>query len=386
MKKTLFITLIVSLLFYSCNNGESTVQISLENTLDFNRSEIVSVPIEKISSQGIDLNKNILVVNDKGTNIPFQLTERELLINAEIAAKNTIELLVKNTNDTISFDFETSAFSRFVPERIDDYTWENNKVAFRTYGPEAQRLKENNQKGGTLSSGIDCWLKRVEYPIIDKWYKNFVEGKTYHKDYGEGLDNYHVGTTRGCGGIGIFKEDSLYTSKNFTKWKTIQNGPLRTQFELEYTNWGPNNLIRNERKLITLDHNSNLMKVEVILDSETTIDNLTLGIAIHDNSLAETIENGSQGWYGIWTEHFDSQLGTAVLLDPKQVIGFKDYRIDVKDRSHLFVTAKPEGNKIMYYTGFGWVKSKQFDNMKDWETYLNTFAKRLNNPIVLKHK
>ena len=31
-------------------------------------------------------------------------------------------------------------YSRIVPTRIDDYTWENDRVAFRTYGPAAQVL------------------------------------------------------------------------------------------------------------------------------------------------------------------------------------------------------------------------------------------------------
>ena len=53
-------------------------------------------------------------------------------------------------------------FARYVPERIDDFAWENDKIAFRAYGPKARKGAEN--------SGIDCWLKRVEYPIIDKWY------------------------------------------------------------------------------------------------------------------------------------------------------------------------------------------------------------------------
>ena len=52
--------------------------------------------------------------------------------------------------------------SRFVPERKDDFAFENDKVAFRIYGPALKDSKEN--------SGIDCWLKRVDYPTIDKWY------------------------------------------------------------------------------------------------------------------------------------------------------------------------------------------------------------------------
>ena len=57
---------------------------------------------------------------------------------------------------------EARTHCRFVPERLDDFAWENVKIAFRAYGLAARDRTEN--------SGIDCWLKRVDYPIIDKWY------------------------------------------------------------------------------------------------------------------------------------------------------------------------------------------------------------------------
>ena len=68
-----------------------------------------------------------------------------------------------------------NCYSRIVPERIDDYAWENDKVAFRTYGPAAQKLVEQGKKGGIISSGIDCWLKKVNYPVINKWYNDSEE-------------------------------------------------------------------------------------------------------------------------------------------------------------------------------------------------------------------
>ncbi len=46
--------------------------------------------------------------------------------------------------------------ARFVPERMDDFAFENDKVAFRVYGPALKNSQENN--------GTDCWLKRVDYP------------------------------------------------------------------------------------------------------------------------------------------------------------------------------------------------------------------------------
>ena len=48
-----------------------------------------------------------------------------------------------------SQDTTERCFSRFVPERTDDYAWENDRVAFRTFGPTAQKMIEENVKGHT---------------------------------------------------------------------------------------------------------------------------------------------------------------------------------------------------------------------------------------------
>ncbi|QBG48089.1 DUF4861 domain-containing protein [Verrucomicrobia bacterium S94] len=57
--------------------------------------------------------------------------------------------------------FAPATFCRYVPERADDFVWENDKAAFRMYGPTFLKGKED--------SGIDCWLKRVDYVRI--WQK-----------------------------------------------------------------------------------------------------------------------------------------------------------------------------------------------------------------------
>lgn len=87
---------------------------------------------------------------------------------------------------------EPMAYGRFVPDREDDFAWENDKVAFRVYGPAS--------RGVGPVSGVDAWFKKVDYPIIDKWYAERLEGKSYHEDRGEGYDPFHVGPTRGVGG------------------------------------------------------------------------------------------------------------------------------------------------------------------------------------------
>ena len=96
-------------------------------------------------------------------------------------------------------DYSVLCYGRHAPERQDDFTWENDKVAFRMYGPECG-------KAGGVLSGIDIWSKQVDYPIIDLWYERNDAGEDYHTDRGEGADFYKVGRTLGAGGLGGFAQ------------------------------------------------------------------------------------------------------------------------------------------------------------------------------------
>src|ERR1700722_2596961 len=77
------------------------------------------------------------------------------------------------------------AYGRFVRERFDDFAWENDNIAHRTYGTALITWK-----GEPLTaSSIDIWSKRVPYLVIDKWYML----DNYHVDTGEGCDDYTSG-------------------------------------------------------------------------------------------------------------------------------------------------------------------------------------------------
>lgn len=343
----------------------------------------MQVPAEQLQKAGIQDLKKVEITDQSGTRMLTQITNDEKLLFQASVEPNSESTYTVRSLDQPAGDMKTkvSTYSRIVPERIDDYAWENDKVAFRTYGPEAQRITEANEPGGTLSSGIDCWLKRVDYPIINKWYKQDKEGISYHKDHGEGLDNYHVGPSRGCGGTGIFRNDTLYTSKNFQRWNTIDEGPLQTNFTLSYDPWTADDLsIREEEKKFSLDLGNNLVRVELTLKGDQDIDQATVGIAIHDPNANVTADKEA-GWFSVWSPHEGSEIGTSVVVDPQYVAGFKEFRTDEKDKSHLFVHIKPIDGKFVYYTGFTWMKSEQFKGQEEWQNYLGQFSKRLASPL-----
>ena len=125
-------------------------------------------------------------------------------------------------------------YARTVPERYDDIAWENDRIAHRMYGAALNSPAAGGER--LRGSGIDVWAKRVQYPIIDRWYAKGHD--QFHKDEeGEGLDLYSIGGSRGAGGTGIWDGSKLWTSDNFTNARVLVNGPRYATFQLTYAPW-----------------------------------------------------------------------------------------------------------------------------------------------------
>jgi len=303
------------------------------------------------------------------------------LFQPKIKASSSKKYELVLNNDLKTKEPIAYCYSRFVPERTDDYAWENNKVAFRTYGPVAQKMVEDKVKGGTLTSGIDAWLKRVEYPILNKWYEKYTTGTgTYHKDTGEGLDNFHVGDSRGIGGVAVKIDTTYYFSKNFVSWKTITTGPIRTSFVLNYADWDAAGNKITELKHISLDYGSFLSRFEIEVSGTNSI---STGITLHNND-GKTEGNLKAGWIDYWQPIDDSELGTGIVFPKNAAISFEKYVVAKKDLCNLYVNLNVTDNKVVYYTGFGWKKQGEFTTKEAWENYLGQYATKINNPLIVK--
>lgn len=384
------------LLFSAILAGSFTVQsqnkiITISNNLKVDR-EFETVELTK-KSLGLasDAKLENYAVKNSSTNsfLETQTVDNDgdgimdvLLFQPKIKAssKQDFEVFV-GTNPSASK--MVNCYSRFVPERTDDYAWENNKVAFRTYGPVAQKMVEDKIPGGTLTSGIDAWLKRVDYPIINKWYEKATNGTgTYHKDTGEGLDNFHVGDSRGVGGIAVNIDGKYYFSKNFTSWKTITTGPIRTSFILTYADWDAKGNKITESKLISLDYGSQLSRFEINITGTKSI---AAGLTLHDKK--GTIGTDlKKGWLSYWEPLEDSEIGTGLVAPNNTLTSFDNHVTDEKDLSNLYGNITVKNGKAIYYVGFGWKKGSPFQTKQEWETYLTSFAEKVNNPLIVKVK
>lgn len=380
--------LVCSFLAIGCSEKKENKKISIENNLSIERnSEIIELSksdlkIDDLTSVGVkevqssELQITQLVDNDGDGTMDVLLFQPKVKGNS----KNIYEIVeIKKEERPES---ELVCYSRFVPERTDDYTWENDKVAFRVYGPVAQQIQESGKKGGTLSSGVDAWLKKVEYPIINKWYHEELVSKvsSYHKDTGEGCDNFHVGVSRGVGGIAVKNEDEFYYSKNYTKWRTITTGPLRTSFYLEYESWDAGGKLIKESKIVSLDKGNNFSKFETSIEGSESI---SVGLTLHEKD-GEVVGNVGNGWVSYWQPHLGSELGTAIVAAKGTFKDFEKYDVETKDLSNAYAHLNVSGSKVTYYAGFAWKESKQYPTQESWEAHLNLVSEQINNPLILK--
>lgn len=384
------IGLVVGCKTESAKNDQQTV--SVQNKLDFAREEVVAIDKKDISAFLKGKSEEHIRIKKDGSEDYLRTqwidydqdgTSDELLFQASVEANASTDYLIVVDSTKTAPENEAVAYSRFVPERIDDYTWENDKVAFRTYGPAAKQAAIDGVPGGVISSGMDLWFKSTKRSIIDEWYqKNTEQGGYYHTDRGEGYDPYHVGGSRGTGGIGVFENDSLYVSENFIDHNTIADGPLRTVFELTYAPWSPYQI--TETKRITLDLGSNFSKLESTFSAEGEVPNYAIGITLHKNEGDYEI-NEDAGWFLHWETIDGSQIGEGIVINPKQVDSAFAHISKTPDQSNLLITTKPT-DELVYYAGFAWEKSKQINTREDWKNMLEKEVKVIDNPLKIKLK
>jgi hypothetical protein len=379
-------TMTMLLLFVSsCIGRKNELKVTLTNPSDKDRLiETVKVDLPAELSA---LKTLIVVDNQTNKELQSQLVDEDqdnvpekILFQVALKANETHQYIVKAGQTSIQAT-NVKTFGRFVPERTDDFTWENDKVAFRVYGPSAQQMVEDGKQGGTLSGGVDCWLKKVDYSIIDKWYKGNTESPGYyHKDHGEGLDNYHVGPSLGAGGTGIMNGEELITSVNYTAYKVLTNGPIETSFKLDYDSFGTADKQVKQVKTGSIELGSNFTKFVVKLEGTET---LTTGITLHDKTGAIAVDEKAC-WGDYWAPHAGEELGNAIVVDPKYYSGYSEVISGVKDKSHLLIHLKAIDGKVEYYTGFAWSASKQFAGKEEWHQHLEQFAQQIQTPLIIR--
>ncbi len=399
MKTRLLAPLALIALLSSAAVAADKMTITVTNDLTSARpSEMISLPWKEVEKAmpGALLQK-IAVKDAAGHVLPYQVINLDgeakdprsqgvaygdLLFQHDFAAGEKSATFTIERTTTVSAPFPVKTFARFVPERLDDFAWENDKIAHRTYGPALAAPDEPKRgKEVLITSGLDIWCKRVTYPIVDRWYNKGHDH--YHKDEGEGIDMYNVGTSQGCGGTGVWVGGKLYVGRNYKTWKILANGPIRSVFELAYDAWDANGQKVSEVKRFTTDAGRNLDLIESTFTVEGGAKDIIIGIGINknssdrgQNSKSEVTKSEAEGWFTQWeVQATNGSLGEGVIV-PTAFAGF------AQDAVNELVLAKAtSGQPLRYYVGAGWTFGGDFASKDDWTKYIANETARAKSPV-----
>ncbi len=376
------------------------ITLTVTHTLDIARpSETITVPWSEVNKHlpGALLQR-IAVKDAKGNVLPYQVTNvapqakdpkgegiayGELIFQHDFAAGEKSATFTVEKTETVAPVFPSKAFARYVPERLDDFAWENDKIGHRTYGPALAEPVGTTPKEVLVTSGLDIWSKRVSYPIVDRWYNKGHDH--YHKDEGEGMDMYNVGPSRGCGGTGVWDANTkqLYVGRNYKTWKVLANGPVRAIFELSYDTWMANGVMVSEVKRFTVDAGHNLDQIDSTFQI-TGAKEVMIGIGLNKTPAdkgqepkIETTPTQVDGSITQWVEQkTNGSLGTAILVASDSFHGFAE-----DDRNQLVLAKVAAGQTLRYFAGAGWSKAGEFTSYQAWKDYVANAAARARAPV-----
>ncbi len=257
---------------------------------------------------------------------------------------------------------EQKVMARPVPERADDFVFENNLIAGRFYGKALE--------GNPTSPGLDIWVKLPGALVADTWYAEAQkDGGYYHHDHG-GKDCYKVAVSLGGGASVPFIDGKLcYPATNYRSSEIVEQTPDKVVFLLHYPEWEAAEGVK-----VALDKKITVCADSYFCESEDTYsftgtDTLCVAVGIKRHGAQKTIEEEccEPGRYAVWehasdqsAEPEDGMLGVAIVLP-----GAGEPIVSEELDHGLLVCRILSGQTVSYRFGSCWSKA-DIKTAADW--------------------
>lgn len=415
MKKIFFI-LMTAFVMVACNESK-TVTITVTNDIALDRlNEMVEVSMDEVATLLQLPNDGQIVINDaEGTEVPYQITfDEKIIFPANVLGGQSATYTIKIGTPA---NVQVLACGKHYPERVDDIAWENDLVAFRTYGPALQAT-------GERAFGYDVWTKyNTSEPVVEARYATELNPETlakidslkkvdpeaakelraatsYHNDHGNGLDCYKVGPTLGGGTAALMVDGQLIYPYCYQTYEILDNGPLRFTMQLQYN---PLTVKDNanvvEKRVVSLDAGSYLNKAVITYSGLTEPAQIAAGLVLHEPDGTAVVASDATDGYITYVDPTDNAtagngkifVGIAVPGAVKEAgaVYFskaeREKERDGADGHVLAVSDYEPGSDYTYYFGSAWDKAAIKD-VEEWNSYVSEYAQKVRNPLTVTVK
>ena len=365
-----------------------TVEVS--NPSNEYRDQVVELPLDTVLAQLGTTADSLRVLEAAGLDVPYQVThDGKLLIEAAVRRQGTARFrIVKGAPQS----FPMVCHGSLHPERKDDFAWENDRGAYRVYGPALERT-------GERSFGIDVWTKNTPELVVDQRF--YIEDivmmpkvdslrridrhrgdslyriNSYHHDHGRGLDPYKVGATLGCGAPALMIGDSIVMPYCFETYEVLDEGPLRFSVRLTQSPRMVNGDKVVEHRVITLDKGSNFNRMTVSYEGLSRPLSFCSGVVIQKEDPEPVVLADN---YVAYTDPTDqpnvhhAPLYVAALFPDGRAV------MQLTGGHALGVVSGYQGEPYTYFFGSAWSKY-DVRTAEEWGARIGWFLRSLENPL-----
>lgn len=337
--------------------------------------EVVSLPWGELAARLPQLANaaGLHVLGAAGGELPSQRVDRDgdgtpesLLVFTPTAARTTLRVAAGAPAPVAS-----QVGARYAPEHRSDIAWENDRMAFRVYGP--------GHRDAGHAGGIDVWSKRTRQPVLERWYKTGNQGD-YEVDRGEGCDAIKIGTGPGCGATAYLAPDGkVVMSPVFQTWKVVSTGPLRAEVELVYhpVQVGAATIVETRR--ISYDLGAPTFRIEARFAVTGQADGIRplaglKGPATPAPANPRIVTSWFPGDKGT-TTNGTIGLGMILAAPAEPVTG--------PSGEKFFPTAPDLATPAIWHAGATWSKALDSPDPESWLRELTATAARLDAPVGL---
>ena len=266
-----------------------------------------------------------------------------------LALGQALRMGLKKVNTTLGASMAGKALEcvvMCVEDRKADIAWENDRAAFRIY---SQQVKNK------VSSGVDYWAKRVDYPILASWYAKDAAGGSYHEDDGEGCDFYNVGKNRGVGGIGVWTPEGLLVPEPYESFAINYSAADSLSFTVSY----PAIVTKDDsivlRQTISMKLSAYYYRASV--SAETASGNgITIAAGLSTFGAPQISRDESNCSLNITEQMGDFTMGSSIVAKKSCFKGFASSGSDA-----LVLLDLPAESSADFFAGAAWSKDSRFD-------------------------
>ena len=395
-----------SLLLASCHTQDALFSLEVSNAINEDRcNEMAELPATALpATKGLAFR----LVDAGGAEVPYQFTsDGKFIFPVSVAAGGSVRIKAIAGSPA---PVDTLVGGRLYAERDDDFAWENDRMAYRAYGPALQRR-------GERGFGYDIFTKSVEYPVLERFYagecneavwkeinalrRQGLKEKgdslertiSYHVDHGEGMDVFSVGPTLGGGTAALLDATGdIVFPWCYATCEVTDRGPLRFGFRLKFH---PMQVDTDkevtETRTIALDRGSFLNRTTLRYDGLTSPHRLAAGIALRKQHPDGYVTDTANGFVAYADSTDNAHVGNGVIFvgalsDAFNATEVRPYT-PAEQSEHggalghvLAIGSYAPQSELTYWWGSGWSKGFMPD-METWATYLRHARRCIGSPL-----